>query len=243
MHPDVYREMASVQDRHWWFVARRQILDRVVASLSLPAGASIIEIGSGPGGNLAMLARHGQLRAMETDPMARELAASLGICPVLPGALPTPHPFADATCDLACLFDVLEHIEDDRAALVAVARLLKPGGRILLTVPAYNWLWSAHDESHHHQRRYQSADTCRNHCRGRAGAHPARLLQHPAVPLIATIRSLQKITGRRGSSDASLPAGWINTLLKQLFALERHLVDKALFPFGTSLLAVLKKPA
>jgi SAM-dependent methyltransferase len=243
MHPDVYREMASVQDRHWWFVARRQILDRVVASLSLPTEASIIEIGSGPGGNLAMLARHGQLRAMETDPMARELAASLGICPVLPGALPTPHPFADATCDLACLFDVLEHIEDDRGALRAVARLLKPGGRILLTVPAYNWLWSAHDESHHHQRRYNRQTLAATIAA--AGLEPIRLGYFNTLlfPLIATIRSLQKITGRHGSSDASLPASWINTLLRQLFALERYLVDKALFPFGTSLLAVLKKPA
>jgi SAM-dependent methyltransferase len=243
MHPDIYREMASVQGRHWWFVARRQILDRIIASLALPAGASILEIGCGPGGNLAMLARHGTLQAMETDPAARELAADLGICPVFPGALPAPQPFAEGTADLICLFDVLEHIEDDRVALATTARLLKPGGRILLTVPAYTWLWSAHDELHHHQRRYNQKTLAATIVA--AGLEPVRLGYFNTLlfPLIASIRCLQKISGRHAESDAKLPANWINTLLQQIFGFERHLLAKTLFPFGTSVIAVLKKPA
>ena len=95
MRPDLFREMAAVQQTHWWFVARREILSAVVRRLRLPAQARILEIGCGTGANLAMLAQHGQLFAMEYDAAAREMAASLGVCTVHAGGLPEPVPFAD----------------------------------------------------------------------------------------------------------------------------------------------------
>lgn len=241
MRPDVYREMASVQDRHWWFVARRQILDRVMAGLSLPADARIIEVGCGPGGNLGMLARHGHLQAMEADPAARRMAADLGVCPVWCGALPSPQPFAAESGDLICLFDVLEHIADDIAALSAAAALLRPGGRILLTVPAYDWLWSAHDEAHHHHRRYNKATLAKVVSAAGLAAIRVGHFNSLLFPLIAAARVLKKATGQTGESDAALPPPWLNTLLREVFALERVVIAKALFPVGTSLLAVLKR--
>lgn len=242
MRPEIYKEMAQVQDRHWWFVARRRILDRVITALKLPGDAQILEIGCGPGGNLAMLQGHGQLQALETDPHARELAAELGICPVETGALPEPLPFPSAAFDLVCLFDVLEHIGNDREALQAVAGLLKPGGRILITVPAYAWLWSAHDEAHHHQRRYTASGL--EQVARAAGLVPRRLGYFNTLlfPLIAAIRSLQRLTGKSADSDAALPSPGLNRLLTAIFGFERHLLPLGTFPFGTSVLAVLENP-
>ncbi len=241
MRAELYLEMARVQDRHWWFVARRRILDRVIAGMGLPAGAHILEIGCGPGGNLAMLSGHGHLQALETDRQARQMATDLGICPVLSGALPGPLPFPPASFDLVCLLDVLEHIEDHQAALLAVGRLLKPDGRVLVTVPAYAWLWSSHDEAHHHKRRYTAATLGR--VARAARLDPVRLGYFNTLlfPLIAFLRSVRSLIGAASNNDSALPRPWLNRLLTRVFALESRVLPRATFPFGTSLLAVLKK--
>ena len=239
MQPETYREMAQVQDHHWWFAARRKILAAVIGRLRPPPRAEILEIGCGTGGNLAMLAGFGQLHAMEYDDVARGIAESLGVCPVLAGGLPEPVPFDEGRFDLVCLLDVLEHIADDEAALRRIGRLLKPSGRLLVTVPAYAWLWSGHDQAHHHHRRY-TAEMLRQRAEA-AGLTVSRpgYFNSLLFPLIAAIRILQKLTGRDGGSDAALPPRPINTLLAGLFGCERHIVPRALLPFGTSVMAVL----
>jgi SAM-dependent methyltransferase len=239
MRPEVYREMAVIQERHWWFAARRRILAAVIGNLGLPSHAQILEIGCGTGGNLALLSEFGQLSAMEYDDEARGMAESLGICPIFAGGLPDPVPFGDGVFDLVCLLDVLEHIEDDGAALIRAGRLLKPSGHLLVTVPAYAWLWSAHDEAHHHHRRY-TAGMLRQRANA-AGLTVSRLGYFNSLlfPLIAGIRLTQKLTGTEVGSDATLPNLSINTLLAGLFGLERYVMPHAVFPFGTSVMAVL----
>jgi len=239
MEPEIYREMAAVQEHHWWFSARRQVIASVVSELDLPPRAEILEIGCGTGGNLAMLATFGRLQAMEHDDGARAIAASLGICPVAAGGLPEPVPFDDRHFNLVCLLDVLEHIGDDCSALARARRLLRPSGRLLITVPAYAWLWSGHDDAHHHHRRYTAALLAR---RAReAGLVVSRLGYFSTLlfPLIAGIRVAKRLTGAREGSDAALPSPRINSLLTGIFGMERHLVRKRLFPFGTSVMAIL----
>lgn len=241
MRPEVHAEMAQVQQRHWWFVARRRILAAVIARLQLPPDAEILELGCGSGGNLTLLAGFGRLQAVELDDQARALAAALQVCPVHAGGLPDDLPCADASFDLVCLLDVLEHVADDGAALERVARLLKPQGRVLVTVPAYGWLWSAHDQAHHHHRRY-SATQLRQRAEA-AGMRVRRLGYFNALllPLIALVRGVGMLTGRSSASDAALPASAVNGLLQAVFGFERHLVPHALFPAGTSVLAVLAR--
>ncbi|MBK6592258.1 MAG: class I SAM-dependent methyltransferase [Burkholderiales bacterium] len=239
MRPELFDEMAAVQQTHWWFVARREILASVIQRLNLPPRPDILEIGCGTGANLAMLSEHGHVVAMEYDDVARGMAAKLAVCVVQAGGLPEPVPFADGTFDLVCLLDVLEHIEADAAAMTRVARLLKPGGRVLLTVPAYGWLWSAHDTAHHHHRRY-TASAVRS-LAGQAGLVVQRVGYFNTLlfPLIAGARLLGKLLSLSNRSDAALPNRWVNALLRLIFASERHVVAHTGFPWGVSVIAVM----
>lgn len=239
MNPEVFREMAQVQETHWWFVARRKVLARFIAGMSLRADAKILELGCGPGGNLAMLNQFGKLDAMECDNAACEVANSLSICQVKQGCLPDNVPYTHASYELICMLDVLEHIEADALALQSAAQLLKPTGRLLITVPAYPWLWSSHDEAHHHHRRYTRHTLSK--VAELAGLRVERIGYFNSLlfPAILTARLLAKLTGRTPASDAAQPPPPINWVLKHIFQIERHIVPFRLFPFGTSVLAVL----
>jgi len=186
-----------------------------------------------------MLAGFGQLQAIEYDDEARFMADALGICPVRAGGLPSPIPFEDRSFDLVCLLDVLEHIEADFGALERAGRLLKPSGYLLLTVPAYQWLWSGHDVAHHHCRRYTVSMV--NQRAQMAGLNVVRsgYVNTLLFPLIAIARLAAKVTGEKPNSDAALPRPLVNTILAKLFGLERHVAKHYLFPFGTSALVVM----
>jgi SAM-dependent methyltransferase len=155
MNPDAYREMANIEKRHWWFAGRRRIIESMLTRLKLPAGSNILEVGSGTGGNLEMLLKFGSVTAVEKHPWAvRYTQDRFGTnLRVLEGDF-LDLAFAGEKFDLICAFDVLEHLPDDVAALRRMHQLLADNGRIILTVPAYRWLWSGHDERLHHCLRY-----------------------------------------------------------------------------------------
>jgi SAM-dependent methyltransferase len=241
MDPKLYREMAETQQKHWWFRARREILARVIARLKLPSPAELLEIGAGTGGNLGMLSEYGRVSAVEMDGFARQYASDVSGLRVSYGCLPDQLPFAEASFDLICLFDVLEHIEDDANALKRVYQLLKPKGRAVITVPAYEWLYGAHDRAHQHFRRYTAR---RLYLKARdAGLRVGRSGYFNALlfPLIAARRLYKLATSQQDAHDAALPNRFINGLLYAVFAAEKYVVPIALFPYGTSVLAILER--
>lgn len=240
MERDLYERMARTQARHWWFCARREVLKTVVAGLGLPPNARILELGCGPGGNLEMLKGFGQVEAVEMDEFAREHARMTTGVNVKRGALPDDVPFEDGRFDLVCLLDVLEHVNDDEAALAQVRRLLKADGKVLLTVPAYQWLYGAHDRAHHHYRRYRKSELERK--AGKAGLRPLRSGYYNTLlfAIVVLGRVAERVTGTKMGDETAIPPRWLNSILYHVFSIERMIVRHVFFPFGTSAIAVLR---
>lgn len=234
----LFDEMAEVAKCHWWFSARREILAAVIARLGLPAEAMIVEIGCGTGDNLPMLSRFGRVRAMEADDYALSIARRSGI-EVQGGRLGNRLPFADRSFDLVCLLDVLEHVEDDVGGLAAAGRLLRPSGRLLATVPAYQWLFGPHDVMHHHFRRYTAGGFRR--VAERAGLRLERLgyFNTFLFPFVLVGRMADRLLGREVAHVPALPPCWLNRTLRAVFTSEAPLVARQFLPFGTSVIAVL----
>ena len=242
MERKVYEQMAKLDGSHWWFTARRRILDGLIERVvKPPSGARILELGAGTGHNLAMLSRFGEVEASELDPIARELASERLGRPVKEAALPDLSMFPADSYDLIALLDVLEHVPDDKGSLAAIKTRLKPGGALLLTVPANPWMWSAHDAAHHHHRRYRKGQI---ETLARNAGYEIELLSpfnSLLFPPIAAVRLVGKLTGKDDSDDA-MPGDLVNKTLDAIFGLERALIGRVPMPFGVSLVAVLRRP-
>lgn len=235
----VFDRMAELDSRHWWFVARRRILSELIErEVELPADARILEIGCGTGHNFGMLGKYGHIDAIEVDDEARALSSSRLGREVGAAPLPELPGIPDAAYHLIALLDVLEHIEEDRASLASIKRKLAPGGRVLLTVPANQWMWSAHDAAHHHHRRYSKAGL--RQVIEEAGLKVETLSYFNSLlfPVAAAARIVGKVSGRTESDDAMPPAP-VNSLLEKVFGFERHLVGRVPLPAGVSLVAIL----
>ncbi len=237
----VFDRMDAQEEVHWWFRARRTIIRTVIERLvDLPDNPRLLEAGCGTGGNLEMLASFGTLRAFELDAAARDAATTKSGIAVAPGALPGPLPFETERFDLIGLFDVLEHVEDDEAALAALAGRLAPDGRIVMTVPAFPWLWSPHDERHHHFRRYTRAYLAGVAAQAGLKIEHGFFFNTALFPVTVAMRALKRLTGSTAADDA-LPGPAINAAQHGIFAAERHRGGRLPMPVGLSLCAVLKQ--
>jgi SAM-dependent methyltransferase len=256
-------QYADFESWHWWFRGRRRILEHVLrAEMDLSGagdaagtGPRVATVGCGPPAALGWLVRaagpgalvvgldadvSGALR--RGDP-GETRAVAEGAAFVL-GRVEAP-PLRAASCDAVLALDVLEHIDDDAAALAAAARLLRPGGTLLVTVPALPWLWGSQDVVSHHKRRYTARSLCRAF--SRAGLRPAwhSYFNTALLPVIGFVRVARRLLGRvdaeRSDFEQGRP-GLVNEILARVFALERHVVGRVRLPVGVSLLAVARAP-
>jgi SAM-dependent methyltransferase len=235
----VYDRMAELDTRHWWYRARRDILAELIRRrITLPPQARILEIGCGTGHNLGMLGRFGTVDAIEIDGAARAIASSRLGRRVGDAPLPELPGIDDGRYDLIAVLDVVEHIADDRAALASMARKLRPGGSILITVPAFQWMWSAHDVVNHHHRRYTKKMLRRAVADAGLQLRFLSYFNSLLFPLAAGSRLAGRLTGRKDSDD-KLPPRPINALFETLFGLERHAIGRVAFPPGVSLVAIV----
>jgi SAM-dependent methyltransferase len=235
-----YERAAATLHAHWWFTARAVILERLLASLSLPRPARILEIGCGAGANLPVLRAFGSVAAVEQDSFSRDQARARHDAEVLPGSLPDDLPYADRRFDLVCLFDVLEHVERDEDALRAARERLAPEGVMIVTVPAYQWLYSAHDRSSHHLRRYTARRL--ENIAGAASLRPVRLGYYNTFlfPFAAIGRLASRGAGGTGEDPLVLPPAPLNRLLHRVFAAESALIGRTFFPYGLSVIGLFK---
>ncbi len=236
-----YDNMAAIDGTHWWFVARRRIIDALIrAQVPLKSDARILEMGCGTGSNIPLLRSFGQVDAVEPDDPARAFASQRTGLAIKGGLLPDGVDLADGAYDLIAMLDVLEHIPGDAEALAALLPKLAEGGRILVTVPAGPGLWSAHDAAHHHQRRY-TAESLR--AVFEASGYRIRHLTHfntILYPLVVAARAVGRLLKREGGDDAMPPAP-VNGVLQALFGAERHWVGTRTLPFGVSLAVVAER--
>ncbi|MDQ2877656.1 MAG: class I SAM-dependent methyltransferase [Pseudomonadota bacterium] len=234
----VYDRMAAHDSTHWWYRARRDILaDYLTREGQLPPDAGILEIGCGTGHNLPMLARFGQVEAIEIDPAARAIASERLGRPVGAAPLPLLPDVPRGAYDLIAVLDVVEHIADDVGALKAMGDCLTPDGKILITVPAHQWLWSAHDVVNHHYRRYSKKTLAAALAKAGLTHNGLSYFNSLLFPLAAAARIVGRMTGKDDSDD-SPPPPLLNAAFEAIFRMERHLVGRVPLSPGVSIVTL-----
>jgi 2-polyprenyl-3-methyl-5-hydroxy-6-metoxy-1,4-benzoquinol methylase len=241
----LYDELQRVERTHWWFRARRQIVWSLVERyLTVPKSQrlDVCELGCGTGGNLVVAAAKHDVVGFECSQQAltharRELGDR-----VRWGKLPDEIDAPAASFDVMLLTDVLEHVEQDAESAVAALRLLRPGGIVVATVPAYQWLYSPRDAQHHHVRRYDKRQFAK--LWNSADAEPL-LLSHYNTLLFApaaVVRILSKAVGSvERAGDLKVPPRGFNSILARIMGAEAELLGRVPMPFGLSLVAVARK--
>ena len=224
--------------RHWYFRGRLAVLLDVLARVLPPPPCRILEIGCGTGNVLQAVGRFGQAVGVERDPGLRAVGRAAGL-DIRAGALPDDLPVPDAWADAVLLLDVIEHLDDDLESLRAARRALRPGGVMVVTVPAYAWLWSGHDLALGHRRRYTARTLRAVVARAGLRVEHAGYFNTVLFPAIAGVRIAKRLARSRGH-DLHRPPERVNRALERLFALERHVVLRPGLPFGCSVMAVAR---
>jgi SAM-dependent methyltransferase len=227
---------------HWWYRGRRRILNGELDRLSPPPGARFLDAGCGSGRTLDDLARLGRVTGLDISPIAVRAARALGHDVLEADILDIPLP--DASFDVVTCLDVLEHVRDDRRALGELLRVTRPGGAIVVTVPAYPSLWSSHDVANGHFRRYRR--TTLRLLAAAAGGEVVRDTHFNAAllaPIAVVRRMLRRPDCSRGRrSDLDLTSPRLDWLLELPLRAEAwFLAAGGRLPFGLSLLMVLRR--
>ncbi|MBF0421380.1 MAG: class I SAM-dependent methyltransferase [Magnetococcales bacterium] len=239
-----YVTMAEVQDRHWWFRGRRAILLRLISTLALPDHPQILDVGCGTGANLPVLSEFGQVWGMDNNEFALQTVRKKSDVIVAHGSLPGTIPFADQRFHLITLLDVLAEIKSDREAIAALSRRMLPGGWLVITAPAFDFLWSSHDVMSHHHRRYTASQLVSSLTAAGLEVHFSTYFNMFLFVPIFVIRLMKRwLHLFPGDDSGAVPPGPINNALFSLFKLEGHVIGRGkALPFGVSVLVVARKP-
>ena len=240
MQSAAYQLMRELEDSHWWFVARRKIIAAALRGLGLSPKSEVLEVGCGTGGNIGLLNQFGNLTCVEQDESAARMARLRGGAVIHPGALPDDLPEFPGLFDLVAAFDVIEHVDADAASVRTLASLVKPGGALVLTVPAFNFLWSRHDDENHHKRRYRKKDLEKlARLAGLETAYISYFNFWLFLP-VAAVRLVRRVLPYTEPwRDMRQPGRLVNQALICIFGSERFAMGRITLPFGISLIAVL----
>ncbi|HVM98100.1 MAG TPA: methyltransferase domain-containing protein [Candidatus Acidoferrales bacterium] len=245
MEEKFYEEYAQIEATHWWFEGRRAIFDGILRSLDLPKDSLLVDLGCGTGANLNFLTGYGKAIGLDWGAAAARYARQRTSVPVFRGDV-TALPFRSGSVDLITAFDLVEHIDDDSACVRELARVCRPGGHVLVTVPAAPWMWGRQDTINHHKRRYSGPDLAdlfrEQGLEIRRFTHLNTLL----YPVVAAVRLFRRVVPEKNGelvSDFSMnKPGPMNTILGRLFSMEAHLIKHWDLPVGVSLLCLARKP-
>ena len=236
-----YVAESAVERDHWWFVGRRWLFSKEIKHLKLDTRAAVLDVGTGTGANLRMLRDKGftNITGVDTSDEAIRFCAQKGFGCVRKGDI-AALPFPAHTFDLVLATDVIEHVDDDAAAVRELARMLKPDGRLLLTAPAFPALWGLQDRVSHHRRRYRMRSLCTMiQEEGLAVVRNYHFNFLLFAPIFAA-RQLLKFTGaeKRLRSELQINSPALNAILTPLFILDARTAPWLRPPFGVSILLV-----
>ncbi|HEY2974427.1 MAG TPA: class I SAM-dependent methyltransferase [Pyrinomonadaceae bacterium] len=248
MKKDFAQEYGDLEQWHWWFRGRRKILEFVLREELSDAAVSrrILSVGCGPAPGLKWLSPfagvEGKVFGLDIEPLhARGVGEGLGF---VVGSLETA-PLRSASFDVVVALDVLEHLDDDHLSLCEAVRLVKPGGLLLLTVPALPSLWGGQDVVSEHRRRYTRRTLRKLFDDLSLSGYWIKYFNTFLFPLAASVRLVRRVIGKgnraRSDFEDNRP-GIINETLAWLFGAESFLIRRAPFPFGVSLVATYRPP-
>ena len=242
MYDHEYEAMYGLEDVYWWFVARRQLaLEILECEIGAREGVRVLDVGCGTGSNLAAFSRLGFTAGIDMSAEALGFCRRRGVDRVALSQVER-LPFADGAFDVVTGMDMLEHTDDDLAALAELRRVLKPGGFLLVTVPAYGFLWSEHDEALKHRRRY-TAHELRNKMtvtdfKIERTSYFITALFFPILAMRIHQGLFKKST--YPETSVHLLPRWINSSLVGLLGLERRIFRRLNLPFGVSIVALAR---
>ncbi len=243
---------AIPEDAHWWFATRTSAIKAWLNQLPQPRDLEILDVGCGAGNMMHHLNCYGRVRGIEVDARPVKIAQARGY-DVRQADAARGIPFPDASFDLVTALDVIEHVDDDAAILREARRVLKPGGYLLITTPAFQWLWSHNDELNAHKRRYTTRELKQRLAQARLRVRRVSYNFFFVFPLAAGMillrNRLQKRAALRSHHfddqayqvDMEPTAPLLNSLLRAVGAVEATLIRATNLPFGTSLIALAEK--
>lgn len=237
----LYSLHREIGEKHWWCRARRDIVLSMIRPFVAGNGLKILEIGCGVGNNLEYFKRFGDVTGADSSPIAIEYAREKTGLEIVKCVLPFDVPFGDQSFDLVIMLDVLEHIDEDIKALKCVYRLLRHGGILVCTVPAYPFLWSVHDELFHHKRRYTLTGLKDNLSSSNYLVKRITYYNFLLFPLGSLIRVFSKLLKVNKATDFRLPPTIINEALFNIFRWESSILSFLNFPVGMSVIAISEK--
>jgi SAM-dependent methyltransferase len=243
MQQHTYSIMYEVEGKHWWFAGRRRIIAEFVGRVCREMSESrprILDVGCGTGANLQMLSQFGAAAGVDVSAEALDFCRARGLVDVKQGA--AEHiPFADASFDLVTGLDVVEHLDDDIGGLREMHRVLRPGGRVVLFVPAFKFLWGVQDDISHHRRRYTLPELKQKLSEAGLTVERASYANITFFVPILIGRALMRLTGLRPASENNLTIGALNGLLGRILGAESWWLRRLRFPFGVSIICVARR--
>jgi len=243
MEQHTYSIMYEVEGKHWWFTGRRHIIAGFVERACRDLGKvrpRILDVGCGTGANLQMLSRFGVAEGVDVSVAALDFCRARGLAEVKQGAAES-LPYEDAAFDLVTGLDVVEHLDDDIAGLKEMRRVLRLGGRAVLFVPAFMFLWGVQDDISHHRRRYTLPDL---KSKLREAGLTVERATYANLTFFAPIligRLLMRLSGWRPASENNITISALNGLLGRIFSVESWWLRRLNFPFGVSIVCVAKR--
>lgn len=240
--------MYHQEEVHWWFRGRRAVIGALLGSTELPAPSRVLDAGCGTGRTMAELAMLGTVSGVDPSSEAVRFCQARGLQDVHQAGL-EDLPFADRVFDVVLACDVLEHVEDDLGALLELRRVTKQGGALVVTVPAYKWMWTEHDVALHHLRRYTNAQLLCRATKAGWAVQRSTYFNSVLLPLAAAGRLGSRLLAtagwsRQGRTDLDRTPAVLNQLMELPMRFEASVIrGGSRFPAGVSIGMICKNAA